>query len=73
MSSSNPLRGLSREHKKELILQHLRKNKKGFARDLQDTLGELSAADVSNLLRELKQDGKMAHEGSKRTGHWRLK
>lgn len=67
------LRGLSREHKKELILQHLRRNKKGFTRDFKDAFGELSASDVSNLLRELKQDGKIMHDGSKRTGYWRLK
>ena len=67
------LRGLSREHKKELILQHLKKNERGYARDFKDAFGELNATDISNLLRELKQNGKIVHEGSRRTGYWRLK
>jgi len=67
------LRGVSREYKKELILLHLSKNGKGFARDFKDVSDDLSLVDVSNLLRELKQDGKIVHEGSRRTGYWRLK
>ena len=67
------LLGTSREYKKEVILQHLRKNEKGLARDFQDIFNELRATDVSNLLRELKQDGKIVHEGSRKTGYWRLK
>ena len=66
------LRGLSREHKKELILEHLKKNKKGFAKEFKDAFDELNASDVSNLLRELKQEGKVIHEGSKKSGYWRL-
>jgi hypothetical protein len=26
--------------------------------------------DISNLLRELKEEGKIMHVGSKRFGHW---
>ncbi len=66
------LRGLSREHKKELILEHIKKNKKGFAKEFKDAFNELNASDVSNLLRELKLEGKVIHEGSKKSGHWRL-
>ena len=28
--------------------------------------------DISNLLRELKEEGEIMHVGSKRFGHWRL-
>jgi ATP-dependent DNA helicase RecG len=67
------LRGLSREHKKELILQHLKKNKKGYARDFKQAFDELSSVDISNLLRELKNEGKILHHGSRKYGYWQLK
>lgn len=66
------LRGISREKCKTLILEHLEKNK-GYVHDLCGTFQELKPMDISNLLQELKNDKKIEHVGSKRTGYWRLK
>lgn len=66
------LSGISREKQKELILKHLGKNKKGFMKDFRDIFPELKPMDISNLLRELKSDRKIVHEGPSKTGYWRL-
>ncbi len=64
--------GIHREKQKELILRHLAKNKKGYTRDIQDIFPELKPMDVSNLLRELKNDGRIRHFGSRKLGYWEL-
>ncbi|MDP2682760.1 MAG: putative DNA binding domain-containing protein [Deltaproteobacteria bacterium] len=66
------LRGISREKCKTLILEHLEKNK-GYLQDLCFTFNELKPMDISNLLQELKNDNKIVHIGSSRTGYWKLK
>lgn len=66
------LSGISREKQKELIIKDITKNKKGFPRDFQDIFPELKPMDISNLLRELQEAGKVRHCGSKRHGHWEL-
>lgn len=50
----------------------VRKNKKGVMKEFQDVFPELKPMDISNLLRELKRDGKIARIGPKNTGHWEL-
>lgn len=67
------LKGISRDHKKQLILEHLQKNKKGYVREFKDVFSDLRASDISNLLRELKKDGKIKHTGSRKAGFWTLK
>jgi ATP-dependent DNA helicase RecG len=67
------LAGLSRDQKKELILNHLRKNEKGFIKDLLDVFPDLKQPDINNLLQELKRDGKVIHTGTRRSGYWTLK
>jgi ATP-dependent DNA helicase RecG len=64
--------GLSREKSKELILGHIRKNTRGYMKDFADTFPELERQDISNLLYELKNDGKIHFEGSKKNGFWQL-
>jgi len=64
--------GLEREQKKTLILNHLKKNK-GYLHDLCTAFPELKPMDISNLLQELKNDNKIEHIGSARTGYWKLK
>ncbi|TSD02356.1 MAG: transcriptional regulator [Parcubacteria group bacterium Athens0714_25] len=64
--------GISRDEKKQLILTHLKKNERGFARDLKDAFPDLKPKDVSNLLQELKKEGKIKHKGSDRGGYWIL-
>ena len=66
------LSGISREKQKELILKHLNKNGEGKLQDFRDIFPELRPMDISNLLRELKQEEKIMYVGSKRFGHWRL-
>ena len=67
------LTGISREQKKLLILNHIRKEGKGVSRDFQDAL-EASWIEVSNLLQELKGAGEIKYVGSSpRCGYWALK
>lgn len=66
------LTGISREQKKELILNHIHRNGKGYIRDLIDALN-IERKDVNNLLVELKKVGKIDFVGSKKSGHWILK
>lgn len=66
------LAGLSRNQKKELILKHLTTKGKGFSKDFQDVFPELKSRDINNLMQELKRDGKVIHEGSKKSGYWVL-
>ena len=67
------LTGLSRDQKKELILNHLRKNEKGVMKDFLDAFRDLKQPDLNNLLQELKRAGKVIHEGQRRSGYWVLK
>jgi len=66
------IKGLSRNKYKELILIHLEKNK-GFRKDLIEALTDLKEKDITNLLQELKRDGKIEHQGDYKTGYWTLK
>ena len=66
------LRGLSRDERKQLILKHLQKNEQGTLAEFQEAFEDLKPMDISNLLRELKMEGKIVHAGSPRSGFWRL-
>lgn len=65
------LKGISRDQKKQLILNHLKDFPKATTSDLQKGL-EMNQRDVNNLLQELKKIGKIHHLGSKKAGHWEL-
>lgn len=67
------LTGLSRDQKKELILNHLRKNKMGIMKDFLDVFRDLKQQDLNNILQELKKADKVLHKGSRRSGYWVLK
>jgi len=47
-------------------------NSKGNLQDFRNIFQELRPMGISNLLRELKEEGKIKHVGSKKFGHWRL-
>lgn len=64
--------GLSREQRKELILNHLRKNQKGFMKDFRDAFQDMRQSNINNLLQEMKKAGKIDHVGSRRSGYWIL-
>ncbi|PIX25137.1 MAG: hypothetical protein COZ68_04565, partial [Deltaproteobacteria bacterium CG_4_8_14_3_um_filter_43_13] len=66
------LTGISREKDKELILKHLKKNK-GYRHDLQNVFLELNPQDISNILQELKREGKIKFIGTTRNGYWVLR
>jgi len=65
------LSGISRDKYKELILKHLKKNK-GYRHDLTEAFSELDPMNVSNLLQELKREGKIEFTGPSKTGFWKL-
>ncbi|MDO8593130.1 MAG: ATP-binding protein [bacterium] len=67
------IKGFSRESKKELILEHLRREGRGRREDFIDAFPELKPQDVTNLLSELKREDKIKRIGSDRAGHWELK
>jgi ATP-dependent DNA helicase RecG len=67
------LTGLSRDQIKELILNHLRKNRKGVMKDFLDAFRDLKQQDLNNLLQELKRAGKVIREGARRSGYWVLR
>jgi len=64
------IKGFNRESKKELILNHIRRESKGKKEDFLDAFPELKSGDVANLLNELKSEGKIKHEGFRRSGYW---
>jgi ATP-dependent DNA helicase RecG len=66
------LTGLSRDQRKELIVNHLRKNKKGGMADFLDAFSDLKRKDVENLLQDLRQANRIRYVGSKRSGYWVL-
>ena len=66
------IKGLNREHKKELILEHIRREGSGVKKDFIDAFPDLKVSDISNFLQELKQEGKIKRVGSDRAGSWKL-
>ncbi len=66
------IRGLTREHKKQLILAHIKRENQGQIRDFIDAFPELKRSDINNLLQELKHDNLIYLDGKTRTGVWKL-
>jgi len=64
--------GVSRKRNKELIVEHITRNIKGYMRDFVDIFPNLNPTNIHNLLQELKRDKVISHEGPKRTGYWAL-
>jgi len=62
--------GLSRDQKKELILNHFKKNKRAYMKEFLDVFPDMKNMDISNLLRELREEGKIKHVGFGRKGFW---
>jgi ATP-dependent DNA helicase RecG len=67
------IRGLSRESKKQLIIEHLQKGP-AHVQEFVDAFPDLKRTDVNNLLQELKNDKKIYFTGKTRskTGVWEL-
>ena len=68
------IRGLSRQSKKELILQHLERNSKAHVQEFVEAFPDLKRQDINNLMQELKNDGHIYFDGKIRskTGVWKL-
>ena len=66
------IKGFNRESKKELILEHIRREGNGKREDFLDAFPDLKPSDISNFLQELKTEGKIEREGSDRAGYWKL-
>lgn len=65
--------GLSRQTKKQLILEHLEKNKNGsLFGDIREAFPELKAKDVSNLLQDLRREKKCRCLGRSVKGVWKI-
>ncbi|OGY30751.1 MAG: hypothetical protein A2805_01820 [Candidatus Andersenbacteria bacterium RIFCSPHIGHO2_01_FULL_46_36] len=62
--------GFSRDSKKEMILNHIGREGSGRLQDFLDAFSDLKSKDISNLLSELKSEGKIRYEGSRRSGCW---
>jgi ATP-dependent DNA helicase RecG len=65
-------RGLDRATNKELLLKHIRDNRKEGSplRDLRQVLPQLSDGQVQALVRELKEDGVIHYVGRTRSARW---
>ncbi|MBI3618433.1 putative DNA binding domain-containing protein [Candidatus Peregrinibacteria bacterium] len=66
-------KGLSRDAKKQLILQHLQENKRVQLWELQDAFPGVPARTLSNVLQELKDNNIIERVGSRKTGYWVLR
>ncbi len=65
--------GLARDVKKQLILSHLEKNASGAPlSEIAQAFTDMQKSNVANLLQELKKDGKVFSEGSKKLAIWKL-
>jgi ATP-dependent DNA helicase RecG len=70
LGSHTRLKGLSREKNKELILAHIKNNKKGYPREFRDAFSDLGSKHVDNLLQELRRENKIHY--SKENKSWIL-
>jgi ATP-dependent DNA helicase RecG len=66
------IKGINRGHKKQLILEHIKREGKGYKEDFRDVFTDLKEKDIANLLQELRTEGKIIHQGSRRSGYWKL-
>lgn len=66
------IKGISREAKKELILSHIKREGRGIKKDFIEAFPELKVSDISNLLQELKIEGKIKRKGAEKFGYWEI-
>ncbi|MFC1638590.1 ATP-binding protein, partial [Patescibacteria group bacterium] len=66
------LAGLSRDTKKQLIVEHLSRNEKAILSDFKQAFSDMKQQDISNILQELKRDGRIVNVGSTRSAVWKL-
>ncbi len=66
------IKGLSRDGVKQLILEHLRENKKVTNKECQKISSNLSPKDIANILQELRRENRITFIGNRRSGYWAL-
>ncbi|MCD6435728.1 MAG: hypothetical protein J7L15_05015 [Clostridiales bacterium] len=64
--------GLNRDKIKELIINHLKKNKGGKLTDFKEAFPELKPMDISNILRDLRGENKIKFKGRGVKGEWTI-
>ncbi|MDD5054841.1 MAG: ATP-binding protein [Candidatus Peribacteraceae bacterium] len=62
--------GLSRDAKKQLILEHLQRHGRVRRNELQDAFLGTPSQILSNILQELRNKGSIVFFGSRRNGYW---
>jgi ATP-dependent DNA helicase RecG len=66
------LSGLTRQVKRTLVIEHLKKHKKVTNHELQTAFPDMGMQEISTLLKGMRKDKLIRHEGSPRWGHWCL-
>ena len=66
------IKGLTREHKKQLILEHIKREGHGKMHEFADIFPELKPSDITNFLQELKREGLIFVEGKTNNAVWKL-
>jgi ATP-dependent DNA helicase RecG len=66
------VKGFDRETKKQLILEHIRREGRGIKAEFRDVFPDLTVSDLSNLLQELKRENKIKRVGPPHHGRWEL-
>jgi ATP-dependent DNA helicase RecG len=66
------LSGLPRQVKRTLVIEHLKKNKRVTNQELQDAFSDMGMQEITTLLKGMRKDGLIEHQGSPRWGYWRL-
>lgn len=64
--------GLSRDTKKALILEHLKRNARGSMSEFVEAFPDIKRSDITNLLQELRREKLIHYAGSVRKGYWML-
>ena len=63
-------RGLDRETNKELLVKHLKHHCRGTILEFEEVLPSLTRYQIHSLLKQLRGEGRVAHVGPKKGGHW---
>lgn len=66
------IKGLTREHKKQLILEHIKREGHGKMHEFIDIFPELKPSDITNFLQELKREKLIFAEGKTNIAVWKL-
>lgn len=64
--------GLSRDKRKELILEHIRKHGEGRMSEFMQIFPELKRYEIGNMLMELKKDNKIEKSGVTANALWKI-